>query len=586
MRAADYLGRVKQRVVLAFDHLRASPPFALAAFAWVGTALAMVLRVPLGTCGTDEAFYSAMPYGFVLGNKPYVDELAFHQNAGVLMMPLYRVYMWLRGSDAIMLYNRWLYLVYLGFCSVLTFRTVEKLADELVACWCAALVLSFCSFNLLALSYNTLGALGFLCGLLWSTLALFEKPGQNLFLAIVAFATAVFSYPTLLVAVAVHTPLTLWRLHARSPRAVFRRGLLGVVLASILAMAAALSFLLWVTPAGIERALEFSRSMGYAKKSALAKLDVYHDPIWAQHWYLLAYSLLLILFPLVLARFKGRATITLLCIVVPALMATVYWLSRGTYSATNVSMFLSVLPLLAPACLWHVRSFRERRLLLAQLWLPGALSMLVFTYTSANDALSAHLGVLPCLIAGVVLLWALLRELASEARAESTSYAWLLIGFCATGVVIQLHSLYEYAYDKEPQRALHTTVVRNGPQRGALATPTQAKLLEAVDRDLKSIEQPGKTLVVFDDFGTGYLSTRMRPRTFTHWVVWGAFEPSYARQLMQTHYGDPSAQPDFALLVYGGLAQRHVWRWFEKNYRVIIDRPELGYKIEQRIGSR
>ena len=78
----------------------------------------------------------------------------------------------------------------------------------------------------------------------------------------------------------------------------------------------------------------------------------------------------------------------------------------------------------------------------------------------------------------------------------------------------------------------------------------------------------------------------MRPRTFTHWVVW-AFEPGYARRLMQLYYGDPSTQPDFALLVYQGLSKRqHPWRRFEKNYRIIIDRRELGYVIEQRIGSR
>src|SRR6186713_1769777 len=78
--------------------LRSSPALAAGVLAWLIAGLVLMFRVPVGTASTDEAFYSAMTYGFLLGNKPYLDELAFHQNAAILLMPFYRAYVWLRGG--------------------------------------------------------------------------------------------------------------------------------------------------------------------------------------------------------------------------------------------------------------------------------------------------------------------------------------------------------------------------------------------------------------------------------------------------------------------------------------------------------
>ncbi|MFZ5890997.1 MAG: hypothetical protein ACOY0T_08100 [Myxococcota bacterium] len=569
------------RVALAqLQSLRASPALVVAIVAWLIAGLVLILRVPVGTGGTDEPFYSAMTYGFLLGNKPYLDELAIHQNAAILLMPLYSVYVWLHGTDGIILFNRWLYVVYAGFCSYLTYRFVAQVAGRALGCWCAALILSFTYYNLLALSYNTFGAFGFLCGVLLSALAFFERPGRNLFLASVFFGTAIFSYPTLLLAFLLHVPLLVWRLHQRLPREEFKRALIGLGLGVLGCIVAAVAFILWIAPGGLQRALEFAEGIGYARHTLLEKVENYRDALLAQRWQWLGFAALFVTLPALLASVPRSAPA--LAAITPLTFLALYFSGLKATLTTHPATFQTLLPLLAPACSLAARSFRERRLVLALLWLPGVVSMITIALTSANGLAVAYLGTLPTLVAGVVSLAKLSEELSYTSPREP--YTTLCVyGFCAAALIAQLHNLRDLAYSEQQKVRDNDTRVSAGPFRGALTGAQQAALLVAVDEDLKRVEEPGKTLAIFDSFSVGYLATRMRPRTFTHWLVW-AFEPQYIRRMMQMTYGDPATQPDFVLLVKTGIDRRHRWRRrFEKNYATIVSRPELGYAILKRV---
>src|SRR3954447_23164871 len=169
--------------------------------AWFVALGALRYRIPYGVDHRDEAFYSELPYSFLIGSRTYLDERTVHQNAGVLLLPFYRIYLSIAGSaDGLILFNRYLYFVYAGCCSLLVYRLLARISNFSTACWAAALVVVFGYFNLFALSYNTLGAFGFLCGTLLSAHALLgPRPGWGLFAANLFFLSAVFSYPGLTV---------------------------------------------------------------------------------------------------------------------------------------------------------------------------------------------------------------------------------------------------------------------------------------------------------------------------------------------------------------------------------------------------
>ncbi len=92
--------------------------------AWLLALGTLRYRIPYGVSHRDEAFYSAMPYSFLIGNRPYLDERAIHQNAGILLLPFYRLYFG-RGPAP----------PTASSCSI---ATCTSRAWRVLHCWCVA----------------------------------------------------------------------------------------------------------------------------------------------------------------------------------------------------------------------------------------------------------------------------------------------------------------------------------------------------------------------------------------------------------------------------------------------------------------
>jgi hypothetical protein len=93
-----------------------------------------------------------------------------------------------------------------------------------------------------------------------------------------------------------------------------------------------------------------------------------------------------------------------------------------------------------------------------------------------------------------------------------------------------------------------------------------------------------KTLTVFDNFPGGYMSTRLKPRTFSNWIIWGFFVPERARALAHETFGSPDQLPDILLEVTTDTLGRSYWeQCVHGQYKPIIRRPDLKYVILKKI---
>lgn len=546
----------------------------LVLFAWIATLALLLYRVQFGVSHRDEAFYSAMPYAFALGARPFFDELAIHQNAAILMTPLYRGYLAIVGSaDGIILFNRYAYVVYLALCALLAYRYVRSRVGRAAACAASLLVLVFSYCNLFALSYNTLGAMGFFAGGVLSAGAVaVPRPAKRLFGAGMLFLSAMFAYPGLAPAVLVYALVVAAWFYRRTSAATFRSALGGLGASAVCTVLVALAAAIWIGREGFERLLEFSRSMGYGQGNSR-----WWDGLAAWRGPVLGFVGVLVAWPLLTWRFpRLNGLITLIGVLVSAWL---YQACIGVAAATPATLLLCALPVLAPACVLAHREGRDGRELLALIWLPGILAMLCCTFTSANRYQAASLGALLVELAGVIA-FARLRG-SAEARAP-LSGAVALSGLTVTLFVLQAHSLFAAVYADNPSFAANDTRVSRGPMRGVRTTPAEAKRLAAVDQDLKAVAGQGRTITVFDGFATGYLSTKLTPHTFTHWIVW-VMTPGYSRAIMRERFGRPELLPDIVLKIeYQGA--RRFWESYERgHYRVLIDRPEYGYTILKKI---
>ncbi|MEW6685760.1 MAG: hypothetical protein AB1393_06085 [Candidatus Edwardsbacteria bacterium] len=105
-------------------------------FSFVGFSIIISLVVMLvtyrrlyyGVDFTDEAFYVAMPYHFVLGGRPFIDEVNVLQTASFLTFPFIKLYYVLVGStEGIILFTRHLYLIFMFLVALAVFITIKDI---------------------------------------------------------------------------------------------------------------------------------------------------------------------------------------------------------------------------------------------------------------------------------------------------------------------------------------------------------------------------------------------------------------------------------------------------------------------------
>jgi hypothetical protein len=555
-----------------------------AAMAWLAGVFIMQHRLPYGVSHTDEAFTSATAYAFLLGHRPYLDEIQIHQNAALLLVPFFWAYVLLnKAADGIVVFNRYLYLGYLILCSALAFRFVKKLAGVAVACCVGALIVTFGYANILCLSYNTCGALGFFCGVVCCASAMLRaRPGPLLFAGCLFFLSAVFSYPGLLLIVPVYGLLLLVWLYRGVPRAARRSGLLG--LGAGLAVGALLMgpLALWLGSAGIHRLVGYAQSEGFAQASSFSKLNFLNPSMFAPLWRKIVPEFAALFVAVPLACRLRPACVWLLA---PVFAYVAYNCYNPGFPIANtpVALVQMALPVLAPACIALNRGWRYGPLLLGLVWLPSFLEMFATVLTSSNGYWAMSLGSLGVIVAGITSLAALIQRLAQR---EPHNQLGLLLVFTAFfGMLLSAHvdSLYGTVYDVNSILSMHDTPVLQGPFQGAIATAREADFLAVIDDDLKSVESKGETLTIFDDFATGYMSTFLHPRTFTPWIYWG-MDMKFRDRLMDATFGRPEQLPDLVLKIHMQPIAQLLWSKYERDlYRPIVSRPEYDYVILQRV---
>ena len=563
-------------------------PIAAPAAAWLAAAVSVFHRLPFGTSQLDESYYNAMPYAFAIGNRPYVDELGIFQNAGVMLAPLYRLYIAITGSgDGLILFNRYLYFTYSMACSVLAYRVARRLGSHSAALCIAALVASFAYFNLFALSYNTVGAFGFFCGVLCTASALLNpRPGRMLFVACLLFLSAVFAYPGLAPVVAVYLFIVLGWLFREMPRAARIDGLKGLGVGAVVALIG-LGVLLEKMGGlqGLKRLAAFMKAMGYSTQGTLKRFNIFHLVFTAWRSVPLVYLALFV--ALTLACLYLKRSLWLVALIGAGVSAFCYWRGLTLIVASGGAIGQTVLPVVAPLCVALNRDWLHARRVMTLIWTPSLLSMVMLSYTSSNNFLAACLGVLGVMFATVLAFAAFVEQRADREPAYKTGYQLVFFSLVGSLFLAQTYSLYGLVYSETGNLAKCTALVHSGPSRGLKTGVEQAEFLEAIDRDLKHVASQypeAQSITVFDNFAAGYMSTRLKPRTFSNWILWGFLPLEYGQKIAAQNFGTPEQLPDILVLIHQNeLGRAYLQPYLEGHYKSVLERPEFDYVIQTKL---
>lgn len=497
----------------------ASGVVAAAIAAFLAVALALTWRrLWRGADLVDEAFSVVVPWRWVLGDTPFVDEQNLSQAAGLLAYPFFKLYALIGGGDAsgLVLYGRHLYLGLAILASVCVFLLARRSLPRTLAALVAAPFTTLVLFETPQLTANALCALCLTAAAALGAVAVLGGSRRWALNAGVAFGLAGVAYPTVLLLTPFIGVLLAFsvgeRLVPAPARGIARevsgerRPASGLRAWRVLS-AWSLGGALVVTPvvalvvllagaANLRRSWDYTIALArhldqLGGTSKAGEVALSFLTLLADQWYVVVAAL----GALAVLRLRPSAGPWLLLLTPPAV-----WLT-GTTSESGVAGAVIMYGLAAPYLWLFVPQDRREagaRLLLC-VWAPAVLVGAMTAYTSADGFVRAAVGLLSALVAsGLFLAWGL-EPLGSRVRTS-----WLPAACLAAVVVAALAFQVQFQAGGARWSQLRERMA-DGPWRGIALTAPQRELLERFSADLAAAGRPGDRLLVYPQGAAYYL---------------------------------------------------------------------------------
>ena len=499
----------------------------------------MLERLPLSAELTDEALTAALPYRFILGDRPFIDEINSAQTATFILIPFVWLYLKVvHSTTGIILFMRMLFLVGKLALSAAVFATVKRHIAWPLALVASLVCVVFVPYSIASPSYNVLGS-GFLTACCFIAARRYLPGGTagDMWWAGICGGLAALAYPPLGLPVVILGFVVLGlRGDTRSRLRDFGSYVAGGLLVAVV-----------VAPvfvrggrANLEVMIEYGALLAPKAPSKLFDTILAlwtHAPI--SFW---------VVPTLVMVRAGLTAHPRWSIWVLPLLVAS---LSLGVPSALGSQLPIVIYAaLLAPAFLVFLWDDPFCRALFGLVWVPSFVAGLVTSYTSSNGELNAAIGFFPAAALFVVYEAIAVVRLSrdpgdSRDSADSTSASPLML---LGPAVITLSMLARYSHTVYRDGPIQDLEVRveSGPFRGLFTTKERALLLVELEQIFRRHEDPRGRVLVYWESPAGYLFSRMQPAPNTVWPIPGADQNA-----LMTHYRQRITGHGFSIKVKG-----------------------------------
>jgi hypothetical protein len=459
-------------------------------------AIASAIRLHFGVDLTDEAYYAVMPYRFVLGDQPYVSDLNVRQNSGLMLVPLVKLWVArMGGTDGLMLFLRYVYLVARAALTLLGIRALWNRAPGALAVVAPLLVLSFVFFGIPALSYNTMPGSA-LTATLFSLLLWTETLLRRYAVAAVVFAgVAAFTHPGVAPIALAACIAVVWL----SPPAARRSA--RVVFAAFIAVSVVLIIVgaIWL---GRDH---LSRLVTTARLYAGPVLGADRFVTLPQRFVSVVPGGLLILACWVALWFTARMPRTAVIVVLVIFVALLLRLD-------NRAVFACLAAASLPLAVATRRSPGGREMLVvAILSVCCGLAVSIFSGMGFwNASVGADAAV-------IVTFVAVDRLFHPDAGPRARMHSFVAPVLAAVVVVALTWGQWRSVYRDDPISQLRT-VVRDGPYRGIRTTAGKAEYVTTVQTALRANESGKRSMLAFNGLPSAFLMVDVPPALPTTWI--------------------------------------------------------------------
>lgn len=488
----------------------------VAVVAAVGLLIATAYRLHLSTNFTDEAFYLALPYRFLLGDRMFVDEMNMLQFSSVFTFPLVAGWVRTLGTTGVFLFMRWMWLLFSCATGATAFILLKRYVRWPLALLASMVAVVVMPWGIPALSYNTMGTGFVLAGCAVGALAVRREQRRLLVVSGIVHGLAVIVYPTLIVVVPFYMAIIAWSRKTERLRwlGMYLLGGLGV---GIPAAAA----LWWTGPANILAAYRYTTGLGTQGGGAakLAAVAIGFSRALAGERRLLAGLAVLVALRFVRpawARWGSMAVAAFL----PLLLLGVSGFSNENRSLGLVA-FWAVSGIVAYAVLERDEG---DLMIFRHIMAPSLVAGAVFAYSSNNGYVNTGIGLLA---AAVTASYFVAKLILRSGEAVLPRFAWAgVVALVPAAVFCALVVQFQYAnfYNDVPLAA-QTERITAGPYAGLATGKANADVIRGLQRDLSTTTRAGDRILFFDGFPAGYLMTGLRPAANTAWLPSPTFAP-------------------------------------------------------------
>lgn len=509
---------------------------------------ASYIRLYFGVDFTDEAYYTALAYRYVLGDVPFVNELSVIP-FGIMIAPFVKLYVWIVGNtDGIILFARHLYFILTLFLASTIFLVVRKYFSWYLSLLIASIAIAFEPYMIPSLSYNSMGVIFFTAGcFLGICIFLYPQKKICLFFAGICHGLSVFAYPNLLIPVLVYF-LGLSFINYKNIKKIFYYILGGLIPASLL--------LSLIIHAGIDN---FLFALNYAKKIISYIYNdrtlignartIFKSLLWQDYpHYLLMYLIIssLLITSLIFRKNKQLLKILSFTIfLIPAFGLKANFIEAYSGLSSRFYMFyfsygfiyLIFLHFISKSkFLNNQHNENNDTLIFYLIWFSCFFAGITMAFASGNSYRNLGVGMLGC---GIITLIYGVSFLDSNNDHNQTIKNNNIHQTLFISLAVLLCLFFQYSGFSKNQLVYRDANIPQltkktdfGPFKGIYTTPEKNQYFEQIYQDIKSLEfNDWKILVYQNNLPAIYLLTSLKPATRVTFSV-----PNYAEISKEKEY--------------------------------------------------
>lgn len=460
--------------------------------------LFLLWKSKYGTGAYDEPFYLTIPHRIVNGDGMLIDEWNFGQFSSFLLLPVMKLYLMITGgTEGIILHFRYIYIAFQLLCVTAVYVRLRKREFSWIAAW---LFLLFCPYDIMAVSYNTMGiAFMTLTGVLLATTG--ENERKVWFAAGVLFAGAVLCNPFLVLLYVLYTVLVFalqkWR--EQEPNLTLQAWVVITAGAALLAVLFAVTVLLGSSVGELlENIPLLMHDPEHTSRSIFMIVKVYLTSFWdAYGWFLPVWIVLLLMSYFCRKDEKKRKIcFSLLCFSV--ILSLLGFLATIQNSYNFIMVPIAVCGLGA----YVMTEDRDKRTFYF-LYVFGLLYTFIANYASNQGMHAIAMAMIPTDVAAVLFIGKFVAQEWGNCETAKNGWKRLIVVSAVLVFVAQLgmqvYTKAVHAFWEEPVWKLHT-VITEGPLKGTVTTKEKAEKYQETLEDIKAnIKKEGPVLFATKD---------------------------------------------------------------------------------------